>query len=63
MDNSIWSSIECDAWSRDFDYKNYLLLYTQLTSEESKISEKTYSLICKAFENQFDEDQILDEEE
>lgn len=59
MSDSIWSTVECDAWSRDFDYENYLGLYNKITGDDSKISKNTYSLICQAFDNQFKEDQVL----
>jgi len=55
MDN-IWCSIECDAWLSDFGYQDYLYLYRKMNLEDSKLSEKTYTMLCEAFDNQMNED-------
>lgn len=39
---SIWSSVEVDAWSRDFDYTNYLNLHKQLGVKGSALHIDAY---------------------
>jgi hypothetical protein len=57
---SIWSTPECDAWSRGFDYSNYLLLHSRYKSKETvtsnPVSPTTYAMLGLAFYNQMEED-------
>lgn len=54
--NSIWSSVEADAWSRGFDYEDYLHLHKQSCLEARVVSEKAYYRLCAALDMNMDEE-------
>jgi hypothetical protein len=49
---NIYGTVEADAWSRDFDYENYLSLFKRRYPEPSKwgsaFTEEGYRLFCVA---------------
>lgn len=50
MDN-MWSTVEASAWSRDFDYENYVLLHKKVFPKGTPFSEETYKEFCTIFHN------------
>lgn len=57
--NSIYTTPECSAWSRDFDYANYLSLHAAWCTVSTPVAESTYLLLRKAFDNQMQIDFAL----
>ena len=53
--DSIYSTLEAHAWARGFSYSEYRKLKEKETLRLN-ISEKTYELLCVAFENQLVDD-------
>lgn len=49
---SIWGSAECDAWSRGFDYDNYLMHHHKRQEQGKIFSEEGYRLVCAVFEHE-----------
>ena len=51
---NIWGTIEADAWSRTFDYEEYVR-YCELARLPSK-TEAEYTSLCQQFEAEMIED-------
>lgn len=49
---NIWNCVECDAWSRDFDYEEYIDLYNKRNEGHSMFSEDGYRALCAVFEDE-----------
>lgn len=49
---SIWNTAECSAWSRDFDYDNYLMLHATWPTKSRPVDVSTYAMLRRAFDNQ-----------
>jgi hypothetical protein len=47
---NIWNTVECDAWSRGFDYAHYLWLYEKCEEGHSRFSEEGYRELCAVFD-------------
>lgn len=47
----MWSTPEANAWSRDFDYENYVLLFKTEFPIGTPFKEETYKAFCKVFES------------
>jgi hypothetical protein len=60
---SIWSTIECDAWSRDFDYANYLRIRELSGIQSNPVSEEMYLNLKHAFETEMRNDFLNSEKE
>lgn len=56
MSTSIWGSIECDAWSRDFDYANYLNIHSLSSIQSNPVSREMYVFLKRAFETEMRDD-------
>jgi hypothetical protein len=52
MSNTIWCTVECDAWSRAFDYQNYLSLHRRSGTTSKAVTEQMYYTLCTAFESE-----------
>lgn len=46
---SMWSTVEANAWSRDFDYDNYVILYRKEFPQGTPFKEETYKKFCAVF--------------
>ena len=55
--NTIWSTFECNAWSRNFEYVDYVKMFNRKKqdNESAPVSEKTYNALCKAFDISLEE--------
>jgi len=54
---SIWASLEVLAWSRDFDYENYLHLHSLQQEPRSKpLCKDAYKIFCTAMQLQMTTD-------
>ena len=42
-----WGSIETDCWSRDFDYKEYVVYFRKANIHSTPVGEKEYNDLCK----------------
>lgn len=58
MSGTIWSTVECSAWSRGFDYDNYNNLYSLSQTLGKKASEEMYYALCAVFENEMVKDSV-----
>lgn len=58
--NSIWSTVEVDAWSRGFDYEDYLHLHSTSGIKQVPLARRAYYELCIALYMNMDED--LEEE-
>ncbi len=54
--NSLWSTPECDAWSKGFCYNEYLTMYEKIDSAVLPVSVTTYLKLCEAFNCQMEGD-------
>lgn len=56
---SIWQTPECDAWSRDFRYEDYVALHSRYYENNSttpaKFSQNAYKMICAVFEQEMED--------
>ena len=50
---SIWSTVEAEAWSRGFRYEDYVNLHNR--NNTNALAEKSYRLICEAFDADMEE--------
>lgn len=47
---SIWSSVEADCWSRNFDYDNYLAYHKKSGCISTPMTKDGYALLCRALD-------------
>lgn len=47
---SLWTTVECEAWSRGFDYDNYLELHQKRQEGCKVLTEDAYRVFCEAYE-------------
>lgn len=50
--HSIWTTAECSAWSRGFDYSGYLDLHHKEQCKGTYLTEEGYLTICKFFDEE-----------
>jgi hypothetical protein len=57
VSDNIWCTIECDAWSRNFCYVEYLKLFEKASDNITcdPVSIKVYMALCKAFDISLEE--------
>lgn len=48
---TIWKTVECEAWSRGFDYRDYVDVLCRANNVKP-LAESTYIMLCSAFEHQ-----------
>jgi hypothetical protein len=53
---SIWGSVECDAWSRDCNYEQYVEWHGLCKCRGKVMREAEYLALCKVFETCFEND-------
>ena len=50
---SIWNTVECDCWSRDFNYENYCMfhdrVYADSSNQPAKLCKEAYVILCDVF--------------
>lgn len=51
---TIWSSIECDAFARGFDYENYLSLHKRAGCIGGALTKVSYEELYTALDNIFE---------
>lgn len=51
---SVWSSVEADCWSRDFNYEDYLKYHKQSGCISSPLTVQGYLALCAALDADFD---------
>lgn len=56
MNNSIWSTVECYAWSRNFDYEEYLDMHSKSGTTGEPASAGMYADLCAAFDYELEND-------
>lgn len=52
---NIWNCVECEAWSRDFSYEEYIGLYKAYHEGHSRFSEQGYFALCAVFEDEMEQ--------
>lgn len=57
----MWGTIEAEAWSRNFEYGDYVSLHRQSGYVCNALCKEAYELVCKAWEVQLTHD-FKDEE-
>lgn len=53
---NIWRTPEAEAWCRDFDYENYVLLHKKSNCLAAPFPEKIYDMLCGVFETHMIDD-------
>lgn len=53
--NSIWSSVEADAWSRNFGYVDYLHIHNELKIKGEPLDQDGYDALCNLLDNQMED--------
>jgi hypothetical protein len=53
--NNIWGTCEADAYSRDFEYLDYLMICNARNT--NPVSEAAYRMFCYAFDQAAEDDQ------
>ena len=53
---TLWDSVEANAWSRDFDYQNYILLYKKVFPSGTPFKEVFYKSFCQLLESNMEKD-------
>lgn len=51
MYNSIWSTVECSSWSRNFDYNNYVSIAKASGCVHKLLLEDEYNRFCDLFQD------------
>jgi hypothetical protein len=51
--NSIWNTVEAEAWSRSLQYEDYVSLHKRNVS--NPLRKEAYKLICQAFDKDMEE--------
>ena len=49
--SNMWDTVEANAWSRGFDYDNYISLYKKVFPQGTPFKENTYLAFCGIFES------------
>lgn len=52
---NIYGTAESEAWCRDFDYADYLMVCSRMSTRP--VSEAAYKLFCSAFNQDMEDDQ------
>lgn len=52
---SIWNTIECSAWSRDFCYNEYLAFHKKTGIVATPVSLNMYLNLCSIFDQDMDD--------
>lgn len=52
IERTLWTTIECVAWSKGFDYSSYLDLHHKTQEKGGRLSEDGYVAICRVFEDE-----------
>ena len=52
---SIWTTVEVDAWSRAFNYNDYLDLHSKAGCKGSPLSFDTYQSFCELFDIDYED--------
>lgn len=53
--SNIWRTSEFKAWSRDFNYEEYLKLHRDLKCEGAVVSLLTYNKLCVVMNDEMEE--------
>lgn len=56
MITSIWNTIECDAWSRDYRFSEYIAFHKKTGSPAAPLSSKAYVSLCTMFYDLMEEE-------
>ena len=56
MINSIWTTPEVGAWSRNFDYENYLSFVSKINPDQQPFSEDGYQALCAVLDDEMEKD-------
>jgi hypothetical protein len=56
MSTSIFSTVECDAWARDFDYQNYLERHEFSGCRGATLGKDAYDAFCQVMDAQLESD-------
>lgn len=54
---SIWATVEISAWSRNFDYNNYIILHKANGCTGKLLTLDAYQALCELF-NTIHEDEL-----
>lgn len=52
---SIWGTVEVDAWSRDFNYDNYINLHKQYNCAGNPMTFDGYARLCELLEIEYED--------
>ena len=53
---NIWQSVECDAWSRNFNYEDYLYFHMKSGDLGRVFTRQGYEAFCELMDSEMERD-------